>query len=105
MVLSGNIMPNKKVSNKKIIMIVCIVVVVMFAFCFAMVPLYNMLCKVTGAATAITPELSTPTNDKAVADQTVDLSRNITVQFVTINHLNLPWDFYPKVKSVNVHPG
>lgn len=77
----------------------------MFGFCFAMVPLYNLLCKATGAATAITPQLSTPENDQAVADQTIDLSRSITVQFVTINHLNLPWDFYPEVKSVKVHPG
>lgn len=92
-------------SNRKIILIVAMVVMVMFGFCFAMVPLYNVLCKAAGLRTAITPELSTRANDQSIADNTVDLTRNIKIQFITVNHLGLPWDFYPETKSVTVHPG
>ena len=31
--------------------------------------------------------------------------RDVTIQFVAMNHMGLPWDFYPRKKSVTVHPG
>jgi cytochrome c oxidase assembly protein subunit 11 len=34
-----------------------------------------------------------------------DLSREVTIQFVAVNNMGLPWEFYPQVKSVQVHPG
>lgn len=94
-----------KKSNKKIYIYAGIAVAIMFGFCFAIVPLYSVLCKLTGMNTVITPELSTAANDKAVADNTVDMSREITVQLMAVNNMGLPWDFYPKVKSIKVHPG
>jgi cytochrome c oxidase assembly protein subunit 11 len=35
----------------------------------------------------------------------LDASRAITVQFVAVNHNGMPWDFYPRIPSVTVHPG
>ncbi len=98
-------MEAQKKSHKKIFVIGGVVAVIMFGFCFAMVPLYSMLCKATGINTSIAgTELTTPAAADAIS-KTADLTREVTVQFTATNHNGMPWDFYPKAKSIVVHPG
>src|SRR5688572_17880127 len=70
-----------------------------FAFGFALVPLYDVFCEITGAGTR--GDLVTA----AELPDTVDESRVVTVDFVA----NLPtvgsWGFQPAVRSMQVHPG
>lgn len=97
-------MSAEKKSNRKIFIIGGIVAGIMFAFCFAMVPLYGLICKKTGLNTTI----STDTISREQAAQfgkKIDTSRDILVQFTATNHMGMPWDFYPKMKSIVVHPG
>ena len=70
-----------------------------FAFGFALIPLYDVLCDLTGFG-----------NQKALAEvreanQTPDDSRSITIDFIA----DLPsvgnWEFKPVVSSMTVHPG
>lgn len=77
-------------------------VLIMFAFGFAMVPLYSLVCSVTGiSSTSLAPGRIKEVD----LNLTVDKTRTITVGFdVTIN-ADLPWDVYPKVKTIDVHPG
>lgn len=89
-------------SHRKVFIMGGIAVAIMFTFCFAMVPLYNLICKKVGISTTVSKELVTPSQ---VANGPPDLSREIKIQFVAVQHMGLPWDFYPKVKSVTVHPG
>lgn len=97
-------MPDKK-SHRNILMIGGIVAAVMFSFCFAMVPLYNLLCKATGINTSIAGSaLITPAAANEISKH-IDKSREILVQFTTTNHKGMPWEFYPNMKSVKVHPG
>src|SRR5580704_8998374 len=95
---------SEKKSHRKIIAIGGTVALIMFSFCFAMVPLYSLICKKIGINT------SAPNNDllspvSAETKEPPDLSRTIIVQFVTVNHKGMPWEFYPRIKSVKVHPG
>jgi cytochrome c oxidase assembly protein subunit 11 len=92
-----------KKKHRRVFVVGGIAAVAMFAFCFAMVPLYSIICKKTGINTSIANgELLT----KAEAAHTApDLSREVTIQFTATNHMGLPWDFYPQQKSVRVHPG
>lgn len=71
----------------------------MFAFGFMLVPLYDIVCEVTGfnGKTAGAYELS--------GKETVDESRLVTVQFLTNRNANMPWSFRPAVRSVKVIPG
>lgn len=95
-----------KKSNRKIFIIGGIVAAIMFGFSFAMVPLYNLICKKIGVNTSIVNSgLLTPAEALASTKKNTDLSRTITVQFVATNHNGMPWDFYPRVKSMEVHPG
>lgn len=93
-------------SHRKIYLIGLVVAVLMFGFCFAMVPLYGLLCKATGTNnTSKAGNVLSQSTNLAALSTAVDLSREVTVQFTTNNHMGLPWDFYPKVKSVTLHPG
>ncbi|MFK0571317.1 cytochrome c oxidase assembly protein [Endozoicomonas sp.] len=73
----------------------------MFAFGFAMVPLYNVFCQVTG--------LNGKTDPVAYQYQAttaeVDTSRDIKVQFVATKNSGMSWDFSPSTSQVTVHPG
>ncbi len=75
------------------------IAVLMFGFGFALVPLYNVFCDVTGLNGKITGSSS------ALINNEVDRSRNITVQFIATGNENLPWDFYPVIKEIKIHPG
>jgi cytochrome c oxidase assembly protein subunit 11 len=96
-------MPEKK-SHRKIMIYGSIAAAMMFGFCFAMVPLYGLICKKTGLnSSAANAELLTSVT--AETKEKPDLSRTITVQFVAVNHKGMPWDFYPRAKTIDVHPG
>lgn len=93
-------------SHRKVFIIGGIAAAVMFGFSFAMVPLYSLICKAVGVNTSIaSAELLKPGQASSVASAGVDLSRTVTVQFLSVNHNGMPWDFYPRVKSMKVHPG
>lgn len=95
-------MQNHK-SHRKVYIIGGIVAAIMFGFSFAMVPLYSVICRVTGISTSVpVSELTTQTY---AASKGEDLSREIKVQFVVVNNKGLPWDFFPKEKEMIIHPG
>jgi len=96
-------MPDQQ-SHRKIITIGCIAAAVMFAFCFAMVPLYSMICKATGINTSAANS-GLLTSVSAEIKVPPDLTRTITVQFVAVNHNGMPWEFFPRTPSIQVHPG
>ena len=73
----------------------------MFGFGFAMVPIYNVFCKVTGLNGKTDPN---PYNYNSETAQ-VDTSRTIKVQFVATKNTGMSWDFKPSVTEVLVHPG
>lgn len=70
-----------------------------FAFGFALVPLYDVLCEITGFGNqrALT--------EARTVEEKPDDSRTITIDFIA----DLPsvgnWEFRPTVTSMKVHPG
>ena len=73
---------------------------VMFGFGYALVPLYDVFCEITGL-NGKTGRLEA----SAVDALTVDESRLVTVEFVTNVSADLPWSFKPVVEKIVVHPG
>jgi cytochrome c oxidase assembly protein subunit 11 len=71
-----------------------------FAFGFALVPLYDLLCNITGAG-----------NTKALAQASsrqggaVDEQREVTVELLTSLPTVGNWEFRPLVGALKVHPG
>lgn len=73
---------------------------VMFGFGFALIPLYDKICEVTGL------NILTKVDRGAAAfarNTQVDQSRSIVVEFDANAHG--AWQFRPAVRSLEVHPG
>lgn len=82
--------------NQTMLKKLAVFVAVMFAFGFALVPIYKKICEVTGVNDFMRPE--------QLKNSQVDASRTVRVEF-DANTQNLPWSFKPEVTSMNVHPG
>ena len=91
--------PNNPGQNNSLTLQLLVFALGAFAFGFALVPLYDVLCDITGFG-----------NQKVLAQQRLsveapDDSRTITVDFIA----DLPtvgnWQFHPTVASMQVHPG
>jgi cytochrome c oxidase assembly protein subunit 11 len=76
----------------------------MFAFGYALVPLYNAICEATGINILALGDRAVPgATSSAPGNSQVDISRSITVEFDA--NARGPWDFKPAVRSMQVHPG
>lgn len=85
--------------NKKLVRKLIWMVIGSLLFAFALVPLYDVLCTLTG--------LNGKTNNTAavLSKAKVDNTRWVNVQFTTNVMPGLGWNFYPKQDSIKLHPG
>ncbi|MEQ1559225.1 MAG: cytochrome c oxidase assembly protein [Methyloglobulus sp.] len=88
-----------KQKNAKIVKVLVLVVIGMFGFGYALVPLYDVLCDLTGI------------NGKAKSLATeeipykVDMARDINIELVTSLNESTPMRFHAETKQLKVHPG
>ena len=85
------------ISLKKLVTRLLMVVVAMFVFGFALVPIYDVMCKAFG--------INGKTAGQYEGEQMVDTSRQVRVQFLSMNNADMPWEFYPKGNELTTHPG
>jgi cytochrome c oxidase assembly protein subunit 11 len=90
----------KQAANRRVVIRAALVAVAMFGFGFAMVPLYDLFCDITG----LNGKTGVTDSERAQAQQ-VDRTRVITVEFTGNTAGGLPWEFRPTVTSMEVHPG
>jgi cytochrome c oxidase assembly protein subunit 11 len=75
---------------------------IMFAFGYAMVPLYQKLCEVTGINFLTRPE----DDVREFAKNTqADLTRSVTVELDANSNVGSAWTFKPEKSYLTVHPG
>lgn len=91
-----------KRANRKLVWLFLLLVLLMFGFGFALVPLYDVFCKITG--------LNGKTNTEAVeiADFNpgdIDTSRSIDLQFTVTQNEQMPWEFQSNISGISIHPG
>ncbi len=86
--------------NGKLISRLTLVVVAMFGFGYALVPLYDLFCDITGlnGKTGVTTAA-------AVDEHGVDTGRWVTVEFTGSTAGGFAWEFKPTVVKMRVHPG
>lgn len=78
----------------------------MFAFGYALVPMYKAICEFTGVNILALGEREIPGSGNArsqVKNTQVDMSRTITVEFDA--NARGPWKFKPAQNAMQVHPG
>lgn len=87
-------------SNRNLLLKLILLAVAMFGFGFALIPIYNSLCKNFGINGKVQLERQVQSTPAAV-----DTNRILRVEFVATNNSSVPWAFYPKIHSVELHPG
>jgi len=87
-------------ANRRVVRRLLLATVAMFGFGFALVPLYDVFCDITGI-NGKTGRIEA----EAALSQRVDRERTVTVEFLSSVRSDLAWDFKPAVKRVKVHPG
>lgn len=85
----------------RIHLVLTAVAILMFGFAFALVPLYDTLCRVLGINGKI-EQLEYRIAD--TSSSTPD-TRKVRVEMVTTNSERLSWSFYSLVGAMTVHPG
>ncbi len=71
----------------------------MFCFGFALVPLYDVICDITGL------NGKTGGRYEMTGAPVVVQDRWVTLQFTTSNNAGMPWEFQPQVSSMKIRPG
>lgn len=87
--------------NQRSYLRVALVSLAMFGFGYLLVPLYDVVCEITG----LNGKTGTVTEGEVAASFKPDVNRLVTVQFVANNNADMPWEFRPVVGSMQVHPG
>jgi cytochrome c oxidase assembly protein subunit 11 len=91
---------DRTLANRRVVRRLLIAAVAMFGFGFALVPLYDVFCDITGI-NGKTGRIEA----EAALSQRIDMDRTVTVEFLSSVRSDLAWDFKPVVRRVKVHPG
>jgi cytochrome c oxidase assembly protein subunit 11 len=84
--------------DRYLVVKVAAIAVAMFAFGFALVPLYDVFCAITG--------FGGKTASAAVAVvETPDPSRTVRVEFLASVARGTPFELAPEISHMDVHPG
>ena len=86
----------EEISNSALLGRLLVFAAVMFGFGFALVPLYDVFCEITGFGGRTSGEAET------VTYQRPDYSREVRVEFVTTVNDYAPWTFAADVDSMVV---
>ncbi len=78
-----------------------LITVLMFGFGFALVPLYDVFCDLTGLNGKVS---LTPIHPVSTPGEVPDV-RQIQMQFIAINNETLPWEFAPREFSLPIQLG
>lgn len=90
---------DKKKANRRTATRLGVLVLAMFGFGFALVPLYDVFCQITGL------NGKTGVVEARSLERGYDASRLVTVEFVGSVNSALPWEFVPVRYKMQVHPG
>lgn len=89
----------KRRANRKLVRALLIMTAGSFAFGWALVPLYDVLCKAAGIGNAEAKA------GRSVVQESIDPNREVTIEFLAQPASVGSFDFRPKVASMRIHPG
>ena len=83
--------------------LLAVLAVGMFGFAFALVPLYNIFCEITGLNGKTSGQAASFVPESTPASQS--LEREITIQFLAHVGRGMPWEFRPMETRLKVRLG
>jgi len=91
------------VDNRRMLAKLFVIASLMFAFGYALVPIYRAVCNALGINVLSVSELQVGAAAAPTANGQVDAGRTITIEFDA--NSRGPWEFKPEQSSIDVHPG
>src|ERR1700727_1718338 len=95
----GQTRDQQRRANRKLLYALLMMTAGAFAFGWALVPLYGVLCKVAGIGNVQAKE------GQAVVHEAIDPNREVTIEFVADPASVGSYEFRPPVASIRGHPG
>jgi cytochrome c oxidase assembly protein subunit 11 len=89
----------RKRANRKLVRGLLIMTAGAFAFGWALIPLYDVLCRAAGIGNAEAK------SGKSAVREAIDPNREITIEFLAEPASVGSFDFRPRVASMRIHPG
>jgi len=96
---SGLNREQRKRANRKLLRGLLIMTAGAFAFGWALVPLYSVLCRAAGIGNADAKA------GRAVVHEAIDPNREVTIEFLADPATVGSYEFRPKIESMRIHPG
>lgn len=90
--------PKNKATSRLVIQLTAMALA-SFGFGYALVPIYNIFCEITGIRTDFESAANKELN------LNLDPNRLVTIEFLANRNQNAPWEFKPSVAKMKVHPG
>ena len=90
----------KRRDNRSLIRGLLLMTAGSFAFGWALIPLYDVFCKISGLGN---PEAKATA--ATIVNENLDQNRLITVEFMSNPASNGSYEFHPMAASMQVHPG
>lgn len=87
-------------SNRSLITGLVVMTAGSFAFGWALVPLYDVFCRLTGVGSA-----EAKAGPSSARESAADTTREVTIEFVADPASVGSYEFRPKVASMRIHPG
>jgi len=92
--------PAQRTRNLRTLKKLAVVTVMMFGFGYALIPLYDVFCEITGVNL-----LTQADSDAAAFARNTQVDSTRTVRVVFDANTKGPWRFHPATASLEVHPG
>ena len=100
----SSLIPARHRDNRRMVGKLAVIVLAMFGFGYALVPMYRTICNALGInVLSVSERVTAGTGAARKASTQVDTSRSITVEFDA--NSRGPWEFKPALRSLQVHPG
>ena len=100
----SSLIPALHRDNRRMVGKLAVIVLAMFGFGYALVPMYRTICNALGInVLSVSERVTAGTGAARKASTQVDTSRSITVEFDA--NSRGPWEFKPALRSLQVHPG
>ncbi|MDN3526508.1 cytochrome c oxidase assembly protein [Halomonas sabkhae] len=97
--MNSQFLDDRRRAVKRTVARTLVALAAMCLFAFALVPLYDVFCEVTGL------NGKTSSQAQSLSAESADQSRLVTMQFITRGSSGLPWSLSTETRQLRLHPG
>lgn len=102
-------MSNRKAGNRRVLVVLLVIVAGMFGFGFVLIPIYRLMANIYGFGGQMQSDDTDRAQARSELDKVikagVDSSRTVTVQFMVTGNNTMDLEFRPLTNQLSLNPG